>query len=178
MIFQQFLTSFWPLRSDLLGPLGGLMLPTKLLFGRSKRGSKTIWKSTYMKKWTKPPWTRFIPVLGPSRGHKSVVKQKEFEDFHFGYWRRLEDHFGAILVPSCLPRGGQEGLFLAPPTCSRAKKTVSKRFKKEDENKHEKTLKKKTWLTKEREARSSGKSKTRADTWEKLDRRKDIRKNE
>ena len=42
MIFQQFLTSFWPLRSDLLGPLGGFMLPTKLLFGRSKRGSKTI----------------------------------------------------------------------------------------------------------------------------------------
>ena len=35
-----------------------------------------------------------------------------------------------------------------------------------------------TWLTKEREARSSGNSKTRADTWKKRDRRKDTRKNE
>ena len=51
-------------------------------------------------------------------------------------------------------------------------------FKKEDENKHEKTLKNETWLTKEREARSNGNSKTRADTWEKLDRREDTRKNE
>ena len=81
MIFHQFWTSFWPFWSDLLGPLGGLMLPTKLLFGRSKRGSKTIWKSSYVKKWTKPPWARFIPVLGPSRGHKSVVKQGNLKTF-------------------------------------------------------------------------------------------------
>ena len=107
------------------------MLPTKLLFGRSKRGSKTIWKSTYMKKWTKPPWTRFIPVLGPSRGHKSVVKQREFEDFHFGYWRRLEDHFGAILVPSCLPKRGSRGaLFGTWNMLKSDKKAFEKRIQK------------------------------------------------
>ena len=131
MIFHQFLTSFWPLLSDLLGPLGGLMLPTKLLFGRSKRGSKTIWKSSYVKKWTKPPWTRFIPVLGPSRAHKSVVKHREFEDLHFGHWKRLEDHFGAILVPSCLPKRGSRGaLFGTWNMLKSDKKAFEKRIQK------------------------------------------------
>ena len=92
------------------GASGGLMLPTKLLFGSSKRGSKTVWKVTCMTNWTKSPSTRFWHVLGPSRGTKSIVKHKEFEDSHFRYLKLFEDHFGAILGPSWFPRGGHVGV--------------------------------------------------------------------
>ena len=78
MNFHQILMTFWPFWSDILGPLGGVILRNKLLFWSSERGSKTRRKSRYLGKSSEQPWTRFWADLGPSRGRRSTVKQREF----------------------------------------------------------------------------------------------------
>ena len=58
----------------------------------------------------KTAFKKILTRLGTPPRAKSIVKQKEFEDFHFGHVNRLQDHLGAILEPSWPPRGGHVGL--------------------------------------------------------------------
>ena len=81
-------------------------------------------------------------------------------------------------VANMAPTWAQVGAMLGSKIVLDTPKSEEKTTPKTAPKNNPKNSKKKTCLSKEREARSSGNSKTRADTWKKRDRRKDTRKNE
>ena len=74
--------------------------------------------------------------LGTLPRAKSIIKQREFEDSHFRYVKRSEDHFGAILGPSWPPRGGHVGVQKRLGHAQERKKRHRKTHRKPYQKKH------------------------------------------
>ena len=74
----------------------------------------------------KTAFKTILTRLGTTPRAKSIVKQREFEDSHFRYVKRSEDHFGAILGPSWPPRGDHVGVQKRLGHAQERKNTTSK----------------------------------------------------
>ena len=99
------------------GPSWGAHVADQVTFWELQEVFKNDAKIDIHGEVNKTAFKTILIRLGTPPRAKSIVKQKEFEDIHFGHVKRLQDHFGATLAPSW-------PLLTSPTNCLEGPKTA------------------------------------------------------